>query len=73
MLKIKLIPLGKKHERHFRIVVTEENSKLTGNNSIILGHYHPLTKQLTCNKQAVGEWMKKGAQPTEKIRRLLEI
>jgi small subunit ribosomal protein S16 len=73
MLKIKLSPIGKKHEIHYRIVVAEEHSKLTGNPTATLGHYHPHTKEITFDKQAVTDWIKKGAQPTSKIRRLLKI
>jgi small subunit ribosomal protein S16 len=70
MLKIKLTPTGKKHERHFRIVVVEEHSKLTGTYSAVLGHYHPLTKELKLDKKLYDAWLTKGAQPTDKVRRL---
>ncbi len=73
MLKIKLSPLGKKHEPHYRIVVMEENSKLTSDNLVILGDYHPLANKLTFDQDAVSEWIKKGAQPTPKVKRLLKI
>jgi small subunit ribosomal protein S16 len=70
MLKIKLTPTGKKHERHYRIIVAEEHSKLTGTNSGFLGHYHPLTKELKLDKKLYQQWLEKGAQPTEKVRQL---
>ena len=73
MLKIKLSPTGKKHEPHYRVVVMEENSKVTGQAIDTLGHYHPLTHQLTIDKDLVQSWVKKGAQPTIKIRRLLHL
>jgi small subunit ribosomal protein S16 len=73
MLKIKLSPTGKKHERHYRIVVAEEHSKLTGKNTSVLGHYHPLTGHLTVDRDLVSQWLKKGAQPTDKIRKLLNL
>lgn len=73
MLKIKLAPIGKKHQPHFRIVVVEENSKLTGRPTATLGHFHPLSKHLTYDRQAVTDWINKGAQPTARIRRLLKI
>ena len=73
MLKIKLSPIGKKHEPHYRIVVADENSKLTGRAIAILGHFHPLTHQITADTDLVKAWIAKGAQPSEKIRRLLKI
>jgi small subunit ribosomal protein S16 len=71
MLKIKLARQGKKHEPHYRIVVMEENSKLSGDNLAVLGHYHPITKSLTVDKKLINAWIAKGAKPTDKIRRLL--
>jgi small subunit ribosomal protein S16 len=73
MLKIKLSPMGKKHEPHYRIVVTEAKSKLTGRGADTIGQYHPLSKKLVFDKDLLRKWMEKGAQPTEKIRRLLRI
>ena len=70
MLKIKLSPTGKKHERHYRIVVIEEHSKITGKNTEVVGHYHPLTKELTLDKEKYQSWLKKGAQPTDIVRKL---
>jgi small subunit ribosomal protein S16 len=73
MLKIKLSPFGKKHEPHYRIVVVEAHSKLTGKSVNTLGHYHPLSHQLVVNRDLVKEWIGKGAQPTGKIRQLLKL
>jgi small subunit ribosomal protein S16 len=73
MLKIKLALLGKKHEPHYRIVVAEEHSKLTGQAISTLGQYHPLSKHLVVDRNLVAEWLKKGAQPTDKVRKLLKL
>jgi small subunit ribosomal protein S16 len=73
MLKIKLAPLGKKHEIHYRIIVAEEHSKLTGDRLVVLGHYHPLQGTLKVDLEEVKSWISKGAQPTDKIRRLLRL
>lgn len=71
MVKIKLSPIGKKHEPHFRVVVMPENSKLTGR-AEILGHYHPLQHKLDIDRQAYTAWLAKGAKPTLKVSKLLE-
>lgn len=73
MLKIKLSPTGKKNEPHFRIVVAEDRSKITGSPVAVLGHYHPLTGELTIDQSLVKIWIEKGAQPTLRMRRLLKI
>jgi small subunit ribosomal protein S16 len=73
MLKIKLTPTGKKHVRDFRIGIFEENSKLTGKAKEIIGHFHPLEKKLEFDKVLLEKWLSKGAQPTDRVRRLLKI
>lgn len=73
MLKIKLTPTGKKHIRDFRIGVFEENSKLTGKPKETIGHFHPHEKKLEFDKDLLEKWLAKGAQPTDKVRRLLKI
>lgn len=72
MLKIKLTPTGKKHERHYRIVVTEERQKITGTYVALLGHFHPKSGQLSLDRDLLNSWLAKGAQPTPTIRHLLE-
>ncbi|MBI2587326.1 30S ribosomal protein S16 [Candidatus Amesbacteria bacterium] len=73
MLKIKLTPTGKKHQIHYRIVVAEENTKLTGAPVATLGHFHPSTHHLTIDHELLQSWVAKGAQPTAKIRDLLHL
>ncbi|HJZ05123.1 30S ribosomal protein S16 [Candidatus Amesbacteria bacterium RIFCSPHIGHO2_01_FULL_48_32] len=70
MLKIKLSPTGKKHDIHYRVVVMEENSKITGRFIASLGHYHPDSKKLTVDHNLLKSWVKKGAQPTNSLRKL---
>jgi small subunit ribosomal protein S16 len=41
MLKIKLQPTGKRHQRFYRIVVAEGKSKLSGKVIDTLGTYNP--------------------------------
>ena len=72
MLKIKLIRFGKKHQPSYRIVVVEAKSKLKGKYLEQVGSYVPLTKPHTVriDKQKYTSWLKKGAQPTERVRSL---
>ncbi len=75
MLKIKLQPTGKKHQRSYRIVVAEGKSKLTGTVLEILGTYNPHEedeKKITINKESYDSWLSKGAQPTDTIRKLVK-
>lgn len=72
MLKIKLVRIGKKHQPSYRIVVAERRSKLNGAYIDLLGFYNPLTKPATIkiNKKIYQDWINKGAQPTEKVKKL---
>jgi small subunit ribosomal protein S16 len=72
MLKLKLVPTGKKHQIHYRVCVATENSKLTGTVVEVLGHYHPLENHaLTLEKDRVSYWLNLGAQPTSRVRKLI--
>lgn len=71
MVKIKLSPMGKTRAIRYRIVVAEENSKVTGRAIDTLGYWLPQTKKLQLDKQKLAAWLAKGAQPTTSVRNLL--
>jgi len=71
MLKIKLKPTGKIHQRSFRIVVAEQHSKMDGKFTADLGFYTPTTKTLQINKEEMAKWIKNGAQLTIGVEKLL--
>ena len=71
MLKIKLFPRGKKHQRTFRIVVAESRTKYNGNFVEDIGFYTPQTKTLDINKDKLATWTKNGAQLTLGVDKLL--
>jgi small subunit ribosomal protein S16 len=74
MLKIKLQPTGKTHQRYYRIVVAEGKSKLTGTVVAQLGTYNPHDSEnkITLKQEDYQSWLKKGAQPTATVRKLVE-
>jgi small subunit ribosomal protein S16 len=72
MLKVKLMPFGRKKLKHYRIVVAEEHSKITGSPVAKLGHFNPLKNDLVLDKKVVRDWVKKGAQVTTAVAKLLE-
>ncbi len=71
MIKIKLLPRGKKHQITYRIVVAEDRSKSDGKFIADLGFYTPQTKTLEINKESFADWQKKGAQVTEGVDKLI--
>lgn len=71
MLKIKLLPRGKKHQRTYRLVVSEDRTKYNGNFIADLGFYTPQTKTLEYNKEDFAKWIKNGAQVTLGVDKLI--
>jgi len=74
MLKIKLQPTGKKHQRSYRIVVAEDRSKLSGKVLDSIGIYNPheTENKISLNREDYQSWLDKGAQPTETLRKLIK-
>lgn len=71
MLKIKLFPKGKKHQRTFRVVVAEARSKSNGQFVADLGFVTPQTKTIQINQEEMSKWIKNGAQITTGVDKLL--
>jgi small subunit ribosomal protein S16 len=74
-VKLRLTRIGKKKQPQYRIVAADERSPRDGRFIQILGTYNPRTEPsalLVDNEKAV-KWLLEGAQPTERVRKLLEI
>lgn len=71
MLKIKLKPNGKIHQRSYRIVVAPDRSKANGKFTDELGFYTPQTKTLEIDQKKLSQWIKNGAQITTGVDKLL--
>lgn len=71
MIKIRLQRGGKKNQPLYRIVVTEKSLKRSGKAIEVLGSWDPEKDKLTIDKKKVDEWIKKGAQPTNSVKKLL--
>lgn len=71
--KIKLQRVGTKNQPKYRVVIQETREKLGGKVIDILGIYHPRQEPslFEVSQEKVLDWLKKGAQPTEKVRILL--
>lgn len=72
MVKIRLRRMGAKKQPTYRFVVADSKSPRDGRFIEILGHYNPRTepKTLEVNADKAKEWLSKGAQPTETVKRL---
>jgi small subunit ribosomal protein S16 len=73
LLKIRLRRTGAKKQPSYRLVVTESTAPRDGTFLEILGHYNPLTEPTTfvIKEERVRAWIDRGAQPTERVARLL--
>ena len=75
-LKIRLSRGGSKKRPFYRIVVAEAASPRDGRYVERLGHYNPMTakdneQRLVVNGERVAYWLGLGAQPTERVQKLL--
>jgi small subunit ribosomal protein S16 len=73
MLKIRLRRTGAKKQPSYRLVVAEATAPRDGTFLENLGHYNPLTTPTTfvIKEDRVREWLRRGAQPTDRVTRLL--
>jgi small subunit ribosomal protein S16 len=73
MVKIRLRRMGAKKQPTYRFVVTDARSPRDGRFIEIVGHYNPRTepKTVVVNDERIKEWLSKGAQPSDPVRRLL--
>jgi small subunit ribosomal protein S16 len=72
MVKIRLRRMGAKKQPTYRFVVADSKSPRDGAFIEILGHYNPRTepKTLVVDADKVKQWLAKGAQPSDPVRRL---
>jgi small subunit ribosomal protein S16 len=74
-VKLRLMRMGKKKQPTYRVVATDSRSPRDGRFIEIVGVYNPRQDpaQIEINNDKAIEWLRKGAQPTDTVRRLLEI
>ncbi|MGD0052001.1 MAG: 30S ribosomal protein S16 [Vulcanimicrobiaceae bacterium] len=72
MVKIRLRRMGAKKQPTYRFVVADVQSPRDGRFLEILGHYNPRTepRTLVVDEVKAREWLAKGAQPSDPVRRL---
>jgi small subunit ribosomal protein S16 len=74
-VKLRLMRMGKKKQPTYRVVAADSRSPRNGRFIEIVGVYDPRPDPSAIridNDKAVG-WLRKGAQPTDSVRKLLEI
>lgn len=75
MVVIRLARFGTKHMPRYRVTVADQKYAATGRYIEIVGHYNPKPlgkdKTLVLEMDKISAWIKKGAQPTERVRGLI--
>ncbi|MET0938580.1 MAG: 30S ribosomal protein S16 [Gaiellaceae bacterium] len=72
--KIRLARVGSKKNPIYRVVVADSRSPRDGKFIEIVGRYNPQTQPSTIeiDEAKVKDWISKGAQPTDSVRRLMK-
>jgi small subunit ribosomal protein S16 len=74
-VKLRLTRVGSKKNPIYRVVAADSRAPRDGKFIEIIGRYNPQTDPSTVelDTDKVKEWLAKGAQPTEPVRKLLKI
>ena len=74
MVKIRLARIGEKRVPVYRVVVQEASVPRNGKAIDSIGYYDPNTEPATIklDLEKANEWIKKGAQPTDVVKKLMK-
>ena len=73
-VRIRLKRFGTKRRPYYRIVVMDSRQPRDGRTIEEVGFYHPIEieeKQIQVKEERVRDWLNKGAQPSDTVRKLL--
>ncbi len=74
MLAIRMQRTGRKGHAMYRVIVQESHRQPTSGRVVAnLGSYNPHTKESTLDTKAAAEFLKNGAQPSDRVIRLLQV
>jgi len=71
MLKIRLSRQGRKGRPFYRVVLTEHTKPAKSGFTEVFGWFDPLAHKIEINVTAIKEWIAKGAQPSERVAKLI--
>ncbi len=72
-VRMRLTRIGGRKDPVWRVVVADQRAKRDGRVLEIVGHYNAQTNPSTIkiDEERVREWLSRGAQPTDTVRKLL--
>jgi len=73
-VKIKLARVGALHRASYRLIVTDSHRATDSKFIEIVGFWNPIPEQeeLQLKKERIMDWLKKGAQPTDSVKKILK-
>ena len=74
-VKLRLMRMGKKKQPTYRVVAADSASPRNGRFIEILGTYEPRADPsvVKIDEEKAVAWLRKGAQPTERVEKLLKL
>ena len=74
-VRLRLMRMGKKKQPTYRIVAADARSPRDGRFIEIVGTYDPRREPsaISVDNEKAIDWLKKGAQPTERVQKLLQV
>lgn len=74
-VKLRLMRVGKKKQPTYRVVAADARSPRDGRFIEIVGTYEPRAEpsRVTIDTDKAVAWLRQGAQPTERVEKLLRI
>ncbi len=75
MVKMRLKRIGAKKKPFYRIIIADVRSPRDGKFIDQVGTYNPLANpsEIKFDEEKAKDWLKKGVQPTEAVKKLLKI
>ena len=74
-VKLRLMRVGKKKQPTYRVVAADSTSPRDGRFIEVLGTYDPRSEPsaVKIDTEKAVDWLRRGARPTERVQKLLEI
>jgi len=74
-VRIRLTRVGATKQPTYRLVVADARSARDGRAIDTIGHYNPRTDpiELVIDQAKAKDWLSKGAQPSETVKRLFKV
>ena len=74
-VRLRLTRIGSRKNAVWRVVVADERAKRDGRVIETIGHYNAQTEPSTIklDEERVRDWLSRGAQPSDSVRKLLRI